>query len=83
MHLTFVLTLGDDNTNGNWNPTPVRTTIEFRGMQVSFRNLPLYLAQCVTYDIRQHIRSQWVSPLFGGSRPPALALRMDLQQSSM
>lgn len=31
-------TLGDDNTNGVWNPTPVRTTIEFRGLQASFLN---------------------------------------------
>ncbi|KXN82356.1 Endo-1,6-beta-D-glucanase [Leucoagaricus sp. SymC.cos] len=26
----------DDNMNGNWNPTPVRTTIEFRGMQATY-----------------------------------------------
>lgn len=31
---TTVLSLGDDNINGKLNPTPVRTTIEFRGKQV-------------------------------------------------
>lgn len=31
---TIVLSLGDDNINGKLNPTPVRTTIEFRGKQV-------------------------------------------------
>ncbi len=26
--------IGDDNASTSWNPTPVQTTIEFRGMQV-------------------------------------------------
>lgn len=31
--------LGDDSPNGSWNPTPVLTTIEFRGMQVCSEHL--------------------------------------------
>jgi hypothetical protein len=27
--------LGDDNADGSWDPTPVQTTIEFQGKQVS------------------------------------------------
>ncbi|KAF9448810.1 glycoside hydrolase family 30 protein [Macrolepiota fuliginosa MF-IS2] len=36
LRYSIVVLNWDDNTNGNWNPTPVRATIEFRGMQATY-----------------------------------------------
>lgn len=35
--VVYLLPLGNDHTSsGSWNPVPVKTTIEFRGTQVSY-----------------------------------------------
>jgi hypothetical protein len=31
-----MLHLGNDNASAGWNPVPVKTTIEFRGMQATY-----------------------------------------------
>lgn len=39
LRYSIVVLNANDNNNGSWDPVPVQTTIEFRGMQVSTSTL--------------------------------------------